>query len=328
MKAVASLFFVLVCLNPFTAKAVEEVQITEWRVPWANTRPRDPYVDHQQRIWFVGQKGDYVAYLEPNTGTFKRFDLAPGTGPHNLLVDKDGSVWYAANRSAHIGKLNPQSGQITKYPMPNAQAYDPHTLVLDGQGAIWFTVQVGNFVGRLSPATGEIRLIPVPTPRALPYGIATDAHNRLWIAEFGSNKLAVVDGNTLGLREITLPRADSRPRRLAATADDKVWYVDNAQGYLGQLDPATGKIQEWPLPDGRDAGPYGMAADDRNRLWFVETGLQPNRLVGFDPATQKFFSVAEIKSGGGAVRNMYFYSPAGEIWFGTDLDTIGRAKVR
>ncbi|MER3423929.1 MAG: lyase, partial [Nitrospiraceae bacterium] len=76
-----------------------------------------------------------------------------------------------------------------------------------------------------------------------------------------------------------------------------------------------------------DARPYGMTVDDRDRLWFVETGPQPNRLVGFDPAASDFFSVTEIKSGGGAVRNMVFYRPAREIWFGTDANTIGRAKL-
>jgi virginiamycin B lyase len=37
--------------------------------------------------------------------------------------------------------------------------------------------------------------------------------------------------------------------------------------------------------------------------------------------------VTEIPSGAGAVRNMDYFEPAGEIWFGTDMNTIGRAKV-
>lgn len=38
-----------------------KVDITLWLVPWKNTRPRDPYVDQQNRVWFVGQAGDYIA---------------------------------------------------------------------------------------------------------------------------------------------------------------------------------------------------------------------------------------------------------------------------
>ncbi|MDQ3556263.1 MAG: lyase, partial [Gemmatimonadota bacterium] len=54
--------------DTLTVAAVEPVQITEWQVPWADSRPRDPYVDAQGRVWFVGQRSDYVAYLEPSSG--------------------------------------------------------------------------------------------------------------------------------------------------------------------------------------------------------------------------------------------------------------------
>lgn len=304
-----------------------QVEITEWRVPWEGTRPRDPYVDRYHHVWFVGQFGDYVAKLDPKSGEFTRFNLEPGTGPHSIIVDEQGTIWYAGIQSAHIGKLDPQTGRITKLSLPNPAARDPHTLIWDRQGGIWFTVITGNFIGRLVPASNRIELLPVPTPRALPYGITLDARQRPWFTEFGANRLGSVDPQTLTIQEVTLPRAEARPRRLAATSDGALWYVDYARGFLGRLDPAGGKITEWQVPGGEDARPYAMTVDDRDRLWFVETGRQPNRLVGFDPATSMFFSVTEIKSGGGTVRNMVYYQPEREIWFGTDASTIGRARI-
>ena len=50
-------------------------------------------------------------------------------------------------------------------------------------------------------------------------------------------------------------------------------------------------------------------------------------LVGFDPATGEFFSQTDIPSGGGTVRHMVYYEPAGELWFGTDTNYIGRAAI-
>ena len=47
------------------------LQVTEWTVPWEKTRPRDPYLDAQGRVWFVGQIGNYIAYLNPTSGEFK-----------------------------------------------------------------------------------------------------------------------------------------------------------------------------------------------------------------------------------------------------------------
>lgn len=316
----------LLC-GPSAGAEPVRVEIQEWRVPWEGTRPRDPFVDRQHQVWFVGQFGDYVARLDPRAGTFTRFNLDPGTGPHNVLVDEQGMVWYAGIRSAHIGKLDPQTGRITRFPMPDPAAQDPHTLLFDPQGSIWFTVIQSNFIGKLEPATGKIALIPAPTPKALPYGIVLDPAKQPWFAEFGANKLGTVDPAAMTIREVTLPRAEARCRRLAATSDGRIWYTDYARGFLGRLDPASGAIAEWKLPGGDDARPYGMIVDERDRLWFVETGLVPNRLVGFDPKTAAFFSVTEIKSGGGAVRNMVYYPPAREIWFGTDTNTIGRATV-
>jgi virginiamycin B lyase len=309
-----------------SAKAAA-VELREWPVPWEDSRPRDPYVAPDGSVWFVGQRGDYLAELDPESGDFRKFGLEAGTGPHNLIVSSAGEVWFAGNRAAHIGRLDPESGKVTVFAMPDPAARDPHTLTFDGRGGIWFTVQGGNFVGRLERGSGAVELLAVPTERARPYGIVTTPAGRPWFTEFGSNKLGTVDPETMELREVELPRDGARPRRLALTSDGAVWYVDYAEGRLGRLDPKNGAIEEWPVPGGPQARPYGMAADDRDRLWFVESGAEPNRLVGFNPETEEFFSVSEIGSGGGTVRHMVFHAPTGSLWFGTDANTIGRAKL-
>jgi virginiamycin B lyase len=172
-----------------------------------------------------------------------------------------------------------------------------------------------------------VRLVPVPTPRARPYGIVVDAAGRPWLTEFGAPKLANVDPQSLVIEEVELPRPEARPRRLQITADGRVWYVDYAAGHLGRFDPKDGSFAEWLVPGGREARPYGMAVDDRGRVWFVETGAEPNRLVGFDPASERFFATATLESGGGSVRHMVFHAPTRALWFGTDANTIGRALV-
>lgn len=309
------------------APGQDSVDIREWLVPWEASRPRDPYVGPDGIVWFVGQRTDYVASLDPKTGTFKRFELEPGTGPHNLIVDDQGMVWYAGNRNAHIGRLDPTTGDITRYPMPDPAARDPHTLVFDPAGDIWFTVQGGNFVGKLDVQSGTVQLVAVPTPQARPYGIKVDPSGRPWIVLFGTNKIATVDPRSMTLREHVLPRAEARPRRLELTADGAVWYVDYATGFLGRMDPASGNIREWPTPSGRASRPYGTALDHRGRIWFVESGPDPNQFVAFDPARETFFGITAIPSGGGTVRHMYFDRATRAIWFGTDTNYIGRVIV-
>jgi virginiamycin B lyase len=70
-----------------------------------------------------------------------------------------------------------------------------------------------------------------------------------------------------------------------------------------------------------------MITDDRDRLWLVETGPRPNRFVAFDPATERVVETADIPSGAGSVRHMVFHAPTRTIWFGTDANTIGRARL-
>ena len=72
-----------------------------------------------------------------------------------------------------------------------------------------------------------------------------------------------------------------------------------------------------------------MAGDDKGRIWVAETGVRPNRLVGYDPAAGKFSQSVDTEGGDepNTVRHMVFYQPTREIWYGTDRNTIGRLKV-
>jgi virginiamycin B lyase len=308
--------------------AAESVDIKEWLVPWEESRPRDPFAESADSVWFVGQRTGYLARLDAKTGKMTKVDLPNDERPHNLIVGKDGVVWYAGNATGTIGRYDPRSKKIETVAMPDPAARDPHTLIFDdGEENIWFTAQGGNFVGRLNVESRKVDLIPVPTERARPYGIKVGPDGAVWAVLFGANKLAKIDPQSLALAEIALPRAEARPRRLEITSDGRVWYVDYAKGLLGAYDPKAKTFKEWRLPSGEAAKPYGTAADSKDRIWIVETGVQPNRFIGFDPATEEFFTGSDIPSGAGAVRHMHYHATSGSVWFGTDTNFIGRAIV-
>ena len=310
------------------AQERNRIAIKEWPVPWGDGRPRDPSVAPDKAIWFVGQKNHYIARFDSSAGTFTRRELGDRAGPHNLIVGADGIVWYAGNAKGYIGRYDPTTDRIEKIAMPEARAGDPHTLIFDGnEEHIWFTVQWGNFVGRLRLSDRAVDLIPVPTADARPYGIIVAPNGVPWIALLGTNKLASVDPATLKLKEHTLPHQDAAPRRLAATRDGRIYYVDYSRGSLGRLEPKNGSVREWLSPSGAGSGPYAMAVDDRDNIWFVETGGTPNHLVGFSTETESFFSITRIPSGAGSVRHMVYDAKSRTIWFGTDRGTIARAAV-
>jgi len=317
---------------PFTsslqaAEALNPVDIKEWEVPFGG-HPRDPYAARGNEIWFVGQRGHYLARFTPSKASFFKRELPDAPGPHNLIVGDDGIVWYAGNRKGYIGRYDPAADEIEQIEMPDPAARDPHTLVFDaGERHIWFTVQGGNFVGRLTVADRSVALVPAPTRGARPYGIRLAPDGTPWVALFGTNKLASVDPATLELTEHAIPAEGARPRRLEVTGDGRIWYADYNRGFLGSFDPGAETFREWPLPGGEDSRPYGMASDDEDRVWLVETGPAPNRFVGFDTRSERIVSVTAIPSGAGSVRHMDYHAGTGAVWFGTDKGTLARAIV-
>lgn len=321
--------FLLACTGPVARQALaDEVAIEEWTVPYEESRPRDPYAASESEVWFVGQRSGYLARLDATTGEFTKVDLPPGSAPHNLIVAKNGDVWFAGNANAYIGRYDPRTGEIEKIAMPAEDARDPHTLVFDrDEKNIFFTVQGGNYIGRLELATRKVDLVVVETANARPYGIRIGPEGKVYVALFGTNKIAEVDPETLEYTEHRLQHPAARPRRLEVTSYGVVFYSDYARGVLGRLNPKTGHNIEFPLPGGEQSKPYGTAMDAEDRIWVVETGAQPNRLIGFDDDSEEFFSETPIPSGGGTVRHMHYHAPSNSIWFGTDSNTIGRAKL-
>lgn len=315
--------------EPAVAAAEIALDIHEWPIPWEGTRPRDPYVAPDGTVWFVGQQGHYLGHLDPETGELSRFELPSGAGPHTVIVDDEGYPWYAGNRDRHIGRLDPETGEITRYDMPEG-VNDPHTMDWTSDGRIWFTAQrspPAGYVGLFSPQTGETQVVAIPGEGMRPYGLVVDATDRPWFAFMGTHAIGTVDPETMELQIVETPDARTRTRRIGITSDGRVWWVDAAAGFLGVYDPRDESMRQWQSPGGEGSALYAVAIDSEDRLWYVEAGPDPNRIIGFDTRAEAFVSVNEIPSGGGAVRHMVFHAPSNAIWFGTDTHTIGRAVV-
>lgn len=310
------------------AQPGDTVRHSDWEVPWKGT-PRDPSVAPSgDRIWFVGQAGNYVAYFTPSTGKFARLEIDDGTHPHTVNVDRQGNAWYTGNRNGMIGRIDARTLDIKRFPMPDEAARDPHTIDFDSNGNLWFSLQNSNMMGRLDPVSGKVDLIPMKTERSRPYGVVVAPDNTVWFDLFGTNKIGRIDPATNAVREYVLPNERTRPRRIARTSDGGIWYTDYSRGFLGRLDPASGAVKEWELPAKGASLPYAMTVDDQDRLWVVETGIQPNRLVGFDSKSQRFFGHTDIgEKSANTVRHMVFDPKTRSIWYGSDQGQLGRAIV-
>ncbi len=282
-----------------------DIQFKEWVVPTLGQRSRDPVEAPDGSIWWVGQWGNILGRINPETGEMKEYALPAGAMPHSVTPDKAGNMWYMGNKNASVGRLDPKTGEIKVYDMPDPEARDPHTGVFDEQGVLWFTLQHSNQIGRLDPETGDIKIKTMPTERSRPYGIKVAESGDLWVACNGSNCLVKVDHETMEMTEIKLPHEATTVRRLDIAEDGMIWYVNSGRGRLGRYNPNNGEIKEWPSPSGPNSHPYAIEVLD-GIVWYNESGMRPDPLVRFDPDTETFQSWA-IPSGdfyAGILRHM------------------------
>jgi virginiamycin B lyase len=328
MMRIKTLMFLTISFVCTASHALADtVDIREWLIPWENSEPKDTFVDSRGRVWFAGFGDHYIGIFSRETAEFNRYDLRKGTAPSALLIDSNQVIWYAGNGRRHIGMLDPGAGRTTEIGMPDRKAKEPRSMVFGPNGDIWFSVENGDFVGRLRTGSGEIDLVPVPGGKSRPFGLAVSPANELWVAASGRNALLRIDPALMKIAEVQTPNEDSRLRRIVTSSDNHVWYADYELGQLGRYQPHTGEFTEWQLPGGTESRPFGMAIDRDDRIWLVETGGIPNRLIGFDTATETFLTETDIPSGAGSVSHLFYAESLGEIWFATATNYIGRARI-
>lgn len=334
MKALRVAALAVLSVGPIAAQE-NPLEPKEFTVPWASTRPRDPIMDQAGRVWFVGQQGNYIAYLDPKTGQFKQYSIDPGTNPHNINLDEQGGVWFTGNRNSRIVHLNPETGELKTIMMPDPTVRDPHTMIWDKNGIAWFTAQGSQRIGRFDRKTGEIKLWRPPHDSPTdsitnPYGVVLGTDGTPYFNLFQSNKIATIDPKTLEYKAFEHPDPRMRARRIAITSDNQIWFGDY-RGFINHLDPKTGKFEEWPMPSGAASQPYAHAQDDQDRIWIVETGVHPNKLVAFDTKSKQWVANITIPSltaqGRNTIRHMTFNRATRELWFGTDAGTIGKINI-
>jgi len=304
------------------------IEFKEWVVPTLGQRSRDPVEAPDGSIWWVGQWGNLMGRIDPESGKIQEYPLPAGAMPHSVTPDDAGFMWYTGNKNGTIGRLDPADGTIKEYKMPDPKARDPHTAVFDQNGILWFTLQHANRIGRLDPSTGKIDLLEAPTSDSRPYGIKVDEFGDIWVACNGSNCLIKVAHKTLDMTEIKLPNEQTTVRRLDIAADGMIWYVNSGRGRLGRYNPNNGEIREWPSPSGAKSHPYAIAVVD-GVVWYNESAMRPDALVRFDPKNESFQSWA-IPSGdfyAGIVRHMRATSDGDLLIHQSSSNRIIRVKI-
>ncbi len=211
----------ILLLTPLAAAAQAPATVTEWPVPWEQSRPRDPMVAPDGRVWFVGQAGNYLAVLDPATGAITRYPMpeADLTDPHTLTFDRAGNLWFTLQGSNAVGHLNATTGAIRIVRMPNPGSR-PYGIVMDSKDRPWFVEFGANRIGTIDPGSYTLREYTIPDPGARPRRLVITPDDRIFAGDYARGKLVALDPATGTFEEWQNP-AGARSAPYAMAGDDR-----------------------------------------------------------------------------------------------------------
>jgi virginiamycin B lyase len=122
-------------------------KMTKWTPPPATGSRRRLQIDSNGMVWNALYTEGKIIRLDPETGTFKIFDL-PGEQPtpYPVGIDATHHIWYASGIMDTVGRIDPETGKVTEYPPP-AFSNGMRELNNDSQGRMWFASPGNNTVG-------------------------------------------------------------------------------------------------------------------------------------------------------------------------------------
>src|SRR6516162_6069820 len=93
--------------------------LTVYRSPIANSRPRRGRVDEHDRLWFAEYAGNAIGMFDPKTEKIEEWVLpTPWAQPYDVVTDKNGEAWMGSMLSDRVSRLNPKTGEFVEYLLP------------------------------------------------------------------------------------------------------------------------------------------------------------------------------------------------------------------
>ena len=227
--------------------------------------------------------------LHPQLRVAKRTpkaDLARAAAAFLATINQSAGPWKYPLKIVPRPKGRATHVVITEYNLPRA-SMAPHDVLRDQNGIIWFSEFSDQALGAFDPATGKVTEYPIPNLKPnFPTGtldLEPDGHGSYWLALMFQGGLAKFDTGTKTFSTFSIPAAlnsDAAQQSMVMprgdAADGKVWTnmvnrqsvmrLDLKSGAFELIDPFSA------MPPGPEHSPYGMVADAKNDLYFMDFG--------------------------------------------------------
>jgi len=277
------------------------VVITEYDLPRKTIEPHDVIVDSDGMVWYSDFGALFVGKMDPKTGKVTEYPIPKikegfPVGTLDLEQDHDGNLWVALMYQGGVAKLDKKTGKVQTWSVPKEWQTDatqqsfvsPTSMQVDGK--VWVKNSDHAQILRLDPANSKWENFgtftdPETKKTIGSYGINADLKNNLYMLDFNSGDLGILDGATKKLRIFRTEIPNSRPRRGRVDAQNRLWFAEYDGNAIGMLDPKAETIKEWRAPTPW-SNPYDVVVDKNGEAW--SGSMMTDRVLRLDTKTGQF----------------------------------------
>ena len=87
----------------------------------------------------------------------------------------------------------------------------------------------------LAPFLEDFKRVGISDPESLPFGMAFDKYDNMWIAQHVIDSLVVYDQNSEQMNVVTIPTEESFTQFVVADENGDIWFVEQRGGKLGKI---------------------------------------------------------------------------------------------
>lgn len=187
-----------------------------------------------ETIWFTARSAGKLGKLERSSGKITEFAI--GDDPYGVALDRRGHVWVTRKSADRLTRFDPTTEQITDLVLPRGA--QPRRITATADGMLWVTLYGLGRLAKIDPMTVMVvkeYLLP-GGPNGGPYAVNADAAGRIWICEFQTDQVIMLNPASDTIRVFKLPTRDGGVRNATIDAEGRYWFIGAISGKLGVID--------------------------------------------------------------------------------------------
>jgi copper transport protein len=211
-------------------------------------------IDSNDTIWITSPVSAEVMRFDPAVGniTLKLNFKDKNARPFAIVSDPVSNLIWLTDESGKLAKIDPSTNySITEYsPSGNKSLLSPTALLIDKtSGEIYVSQHDGHRVTVFNPLTKMFTDLPIINEAGLPFGMAFDKYENLWVAEHTINKNAVIDTQKSKIREVPVKTPSPFIQWLTSDSDGNVWFAEQRGNSIGVIEPSTGSMVQQQIQE-------------------------------------------------------------------------------